>query len=253
MKTTVRLLSLILAMASSAMCGTINFDNQFQLLGKYHSHGLMVWEPGWTFNGVVTTPPDYYREISSDINLYTERTNSHDLFIQVQDVVSGHFGSAWGGAFDALTMVGLEVRDPSLSSIMPFYSGMFANPGEYLQGTLGDCSTSQNVPLSSTPGWGLASANSGTFRVQTLNGSTNGFTGPWGCIFGTYRIINGGVFMLDFGTSLDQSAGDFDVSVIYGYNSQTIQASPVPEPATILTVAGGLLGCLTVARRRYLT
>jgi hypothetical protein len=231
------------------MCTTINFDNQFQLLGKYHSQGLMVWEPGWTFNGVVTTPPDYYREISSDINLYTEWTNSHDLFIQVQDVVGGHFGYATGGAFDALTIVGVEVSDPSLSAITPFYSGMFANPGEYLQGTLGDCSMSRNVPLSSTPGWGLASANSGTFVVQTVSTPTNGFTGPWGCIYGTYRIINGGVFMLDFDTNLNQSVGAFDVSVIYGYNSQKIQAATVPEPTTILKITGGLLGCLAFSRR----
>ena len=92
MKLTVRLLLLILATGVSAMCGTINFNQQFQQLGHYHSQGLMYWAPGWTFNGVVTTPPDYYRQISSDINLYTERTYSHDLFMQVNNVVGGHFG-----------------------------------------------------------------------------------------------------------------------------------------------------------------
>jgi hypothetical protein len=197
---------------------------------------------------VVATPPDYDRQISSDIYLYTERTNSHDLFIQVVDVVSSHFGGAWGGAFDSLTMIGVEVGNPALSAITPFYSGQFANPGEYLQGNLGGCSTSQNVPLTSTPGWGLASANSGTYVLQTVNTPTNGLTGPWGCIYGTYRIINGGVFMLDFGTDLT-TAGAFDVSVIYGYNFQTIQATPVSEPATLLSMAGGLLGCLTFSRR----
>lgn len=73
------LVSLILATTISGMCTTINFGNQFQLLGRYHSQGLMYWEPGWTFNGAVTTPPNYYRQISSDINLYTERSYSHDL------------------------------------------------------------------------------------------------------------------------------------------------------------------------------
>ena len=119
------------------------------------------------------------------------------------------------------------------------------------QGTLGDCSMSRNIPLSSTPGWGLISPNSGTFIVQTVSTPTNGFTGPWGCIYGTYRIINGGVLMLDFGTNLNQSLGAFDVSVIYGYNFQKIQAAPVPEPATILTITGGLLGCLAFRRRCF--
>lgn len=54
--------------------------------------------------------------------------------------------------------------------------------------------------------------------------------------------------MLDFGTDLT-TAGAFDVSVIYGYNFQTIQATPVPEPATLLTMAGGLLGLLSFGRR----
>jgi hypothetical protein len=239
----------ILATALSGVCGTIDFNNQFELLGKYHSQGLMVWEPGWLFNGQPVTPPDYYREISSDIYLYTERTNSHDLFIQVQDVVGGHFGYATGGVFDALTMVGVEIVDPNLSAITPFYSGQFANPGESLMGTLiGDCATSQNVPLTSTPGWGLASANSGTYVIQTANTPTNGLTGPWGCIYGTYRILNGGVFMLDFGTDLT-TEGAFDVSVIYGYNSQTIQAAPVPETTPILTMASGFLGLLSFGRR----
>jgi hypothetical protein len=175
----------------------------------------MYWGPGWTFNGVVTTPPNYYREISSDINLYTERAYSHDLFIQVEDVVSGHFGSSWGDAFNALTLVGLEITNPNLSTISPFYSGQFANPGEYLEGTSGDCSASQNISLTSTPGWSLTSANSGRFLIQTVSTPTNGFTGPWGCVYGNYRIINGGVFMLDFGTDLTQSA-NFDVNVMYG-------------------------------------
>lgn len=114
---------------------------------------------------------------------------------------------------------------------------------------------SQNVPLSSTLGRGLASANSGTFVVQTANTPTNGFAGPWRCIYGTYRTINGGVFMLDFGTNLNQSVGAFDVSGIYGYNFQTIHATPipeitpVPEPATVLTFTGGVLGCLAFGWR----
>lgn len=146
-------------------------------------------------------------------------------------------------------MVGVEISDPNLSAITPFYSGQFANPGESLMGTwTGGCANSQNVPLTSTPGWGLASANSGTYVVQTVNTPSNGLTGPWGCIYGTYRILNGGVFMLDFGTDLT-TAGAFDVSVIYGYNFQTIQATPVPEPATLLTMAGGLLGLLSFGRR----
>ena len=63
------------------------------------------------------------------------------------------------------------------------------------------------------------------------------------------RVLNGGVFMLDFGTDLSQSVVAFDVSVIYGYNFQTIQATLVPEPATLFTMAGGLLGFLSFGRR----
>ena len=253
MKTIVYLATLILAFSLSAFSSTLIFDNNYTFLGGYYSDGLMYWGPGWTWNGVVGTPPDYYRQISSDINLYTERAHSHTLFVQVTNLLSGNGASFFGAAFDAVTMVGVQVSNPKLSSLTPSYSGQFANPGEYLEGTLGDCSMSQNVPLTSTPGWNLASAGSGTFVTETVNGSTNGFTGPFGCIYGTFRIINGGVFALDFGKNLKHLSGDFDVSVIYGYNFQTIQATlisqPVPEPGTILTLTCGLLGCLSFGRR----
>lgn len=150
-------------------------------------------------------------------------------------------------------MAGVQVSNPKLSSLAPTYSGQFANPGEYLEGTLGDCSMSQNVPLTSTPGWNLTSAGAGTFVTQTVNGSTNEFTAPFGCIYGTFRIINGGIFALDFGRNLNSLAGKLDVSVIYGDNFQTIQATlipkPVPEPGTVLTLASGLLGCLSFGWR----
>ena len=118
----------------------------------------------------------------------------------------------------------------------------------------GNCADSVNVPLTSTPGWGLASANSGTLLLQTVSTPANGLTGPWGCIWGTHRILNGGVFMLDFGTSLnDFRANDFNLSLIYGYNSQTIQALPAsatPEPSTLVMLGFGLLATGGVLRRK---
>jgi hypothetical protein len=238
----------VLALASMACADSIVFAKS---LGAYKSEGLLDWEAGWTWNGVVQQPPDYVLPLSATINLYAEVNNSHTLFVQVKNV-NNFVGNWFGEAFTDITITRLVLSDPALASSNPIYSGQFANPGEYLQGTLGDCSQSQNVSLSSTPGWGMTTMGPGVFSIQTQNIPTNGFTTGFGCIYGTYRIINGGIFALDFGSGPDLKAGDVSISVVYGNDRQTFPAvfqSPVPEPGSLLLFGSGVLGALAIGRR----
>ena len=253
-KKTVVLLA-VLATAIFASAGTITFGSNYQLLGSYTTNGLLNWDPNWTWNGTYQKPPDYVLQLSSTINLYTELTNSHTLFVQVEDVVSGHAGTWFGAAWTAVTMTGVSLQDSALSSLSPVYSGQYANTGEYLEGTpTGECSQSQNIPLDSTPGWNLT-APPGGFLISTINTPNNGFTSGYGCIWGGFRIINGGVFALDFGKNLnDIDLKDLTLAAVYGDDRQTIVAQPVAEPGTVLIMLGsGMFGLAGMLFRRLRT
>ncbi len=250
------LLSVVLLQAffpCASRAQIITFDTGYKLLGSYSIQGLLAWDDTWTYNGQPTSPTnypsDYELELSALVSLFTPVDQSNIVYVDVNNVVTTNFGSAYGAAFADLTLTGISLQG-GFPLNGPFtYSGNYALPGESLMGTpSGVCADSQDTSLNNTPGWMATSAGGGVL-LQTANGVTDGLTKSWGCIYGDFRIIGGAVFALQFSDNTNLKRLDPDnlnISAIYGLGRQTIpgvllEPSIVPEPSSAILLATVIL------------
>jgi hypothetical protein len=224
---------------------TIVFD--YQLLGSYHSGGLYNLVGNDFYNGAPLTaynmPSEYERELSANINFYASRSDPHDLFVQVIDVVGSHFFYTYGTPTNMVLMTGLEFW-------LPFYqppqtaefSNNHANPAQAL------LTDSGSVPLMNTPGWVSAIVGPRMYSIHTQNGVTDALSSfTW--VTGETVITGGAVFELSFSPSTNLFT-DVDyqaviLQTIWGNGNQTFAGSyngpDVPEPSEGLMITAGLV------------
>jgi hypothetical protein len=106
---------MLLLAASAATAAQITFSNE-DLLASYRGQGLIPLDSIGTWNGKpvsdINRPTDYERTLAATINFFDDPTAENRLFVQITNVVSTHFGYAFGTAFvnTALTGVDLSLK-----------------------------------------------------------------------------------------------------------------------------------------------
>jgi hypothetical protein len=246
----------------TASADTIAFD--YQLLGSYHSGGLYNLVGNDFYNGSPLTPTnmpsEYERELSADVNFYASRSDTHDLFVQVADVVGSHFGYTYGTPTNMVLMTGLKFWLPFYHPVQPAqFSSDYANPGEAL------LTDSGRLPLTSTPGWISEVVGPQMYSIHTQNGVIDALSSfTW--VTGETVITGGAIFELSFAPTVnlftDVDYQDMILQTTWGngnqifsgsYKGPDLAISEAPEPSEASLVSIGLAAMmLCLSRKRYL-
>jgi hypothetical protein len=257
---------LFLLAVASAFAVPISFD--YQLLGSYSSDGLQSLQDMGTYNGKPITstnmPSDYERQLRATVNLYASPGAKNEVFFQVDDVVSTHFGFEFGSAFVNSTLTGFRFWLPaSMVLNTPAFSSDYANPGERIMGP----ASGTSVPTDTTSGYDLYSnVTANAYSIHTPGYTDDLGFAEWGNVYGSRRIAGGGVFKLTFDPSVNLFSNfrwnELEMDMVYGNQHQFISAvyqspvnpgpgdpNPVPEPGTSAMLGAGT-ACLAVAYRR---
>lgn len=272
----VQLFARFLAVASGVvplgLCATtITFDPRdlvatIHTQGQYDNVGLGTW------NGQPVSednrPTADQNQLTADWNLYVPSGNKNQLFIEVLNVQDTRWGTIFGSVFEKVTLTGfdfsLPVRgNPNLLSAT--FSSEWARPGQVLDGRASSSDPVQQVPLINTPGWALSSLESttsskvdGSISVNNIGYGLSHFTN----IYGTTRIVGGGVFQLVFDPGIDLiSAVDFrrmSFQAVHGFGAYVgngsvdfaIRPDPVPDNCAANVIMGMLFVGLVLVRLR---
>lgn len=231
-----------------------------QLLAVFRGEGMIRLDSIGLWNGMPVSesnrPTDYQRTLAATVRFYSDSTAKNQLFVQVDDVISTHFGYALGLAFvnTALTGIDMEIRSDGESLGPAVLSTQYANPGQRLLGPIGKTATN------TTPGWRLQRSGQAHYTLKTPGFTDYRGFGEWNWVLGSQRIAGGGVFLLTFGSQADVSQIDWEeaaMSLVWGIDNQRIWAqyvsdrdlSEVAEPGTAWLLCGAA-GCLWAGRRR---